>query len=132
MFKKVLTIVVSGLLMQAFCVQPISAASKEEKQARRTEKVRAGILKLGVGTDARVAIKLRDDVKLAGYISEANDGSFVVTDVKTRAASTVAYGDVTQVKGHNIGTGAKVAIGIGIGVGVTILVVWLILFNYRG
>lgn len=131
MFKKILTMMVAGLLMHAICVQPISAASKAEKQAQRTQEVRAGILKLGVGTDARVAIKLRSDVKLAGYITEAKDDSFVVTDLKTRAATTVAYGDVTQVKGHNIGTGAKVAIGIGIGVGVTILVLWLIFFNYQ-
>ncbi len=131
MFKKILTMVLAGLLIQAICVQPASATSKEEKQAGRTEKVRAGILRLGVGTDARVAIKLRDDVKLAGYVSETKDDSFVVTDLKTRAATTVAYGDVSQVKGHNIGTGAKVAIGIGIGVGLTILVLWLIFLNYQ-
>jgi len=131
MFKKILTMVLAGLLIQAVCVQPVSAASKEEKQAQRTEKVRAGILKLGVGTDARVAIKLRDDVKLAGYISEAKDESFVVTDMKTRTATTVAYGDVAQVKGHNIGTGAKIAIGIGIGVGATILVLYLYILTHE-
>jgi len=131
MFKKILTIAIAGLLGQAVCAQPASAASKAEKQVQRAEKVKAGILKLGVGTDARVAIKLRDDVKIAGYISEATDGSFVVTDLKTRASTTVPYGDVTQVKGHNLGTGAKVAIGIGIGVGLTILVVWLIFLNYQ-
>jgi hypothetical protein len=131
MFKKILTIAIAGLLIQAVCAQPASAASKAEKQVQRAEKVKAGILKLGVGTDARVAIKLRDDVKIAGYISEATDGSFVVTDLKTRASTTVPYGDVTQVKGHNLGTGAKIAIGIGIGVGLTILVIWLIFLNYQ-
>jgi hypothetical protein len=125
MFKKILTMVLAGLLIQAFCIQPASATSKEEKQAHRPEKVRASIVKLGVGTDARVAVKLRDDVKLAGYISETRDDSFVVTDLKTRAATTVAYGDVTQVKGHNISTGAKIAVGIGIGVGVTLLLLYL-------
>jgi hypothetical protein len=131
MFKKILSMTIAGLLIQTICVQSVSAASKEEKQAQRTEKVRTGILKLGVGTDARVAIKLRDDVKLAGYVAEAKDDSFVVTDLKTRAATSVAYADVAQVKGHNLGTGAKVAIGIGIGVGVTILVLWLIFLNYQ-
>src|SRR5262249_53458047 len=120
----------AGLLIQ-LCVQPTFAASKEEKQAQRIEKVKAGILKLGVGPDARVALKLRSDVKLAGYISEARDESFVVTDLKTRSSAAVAYGDVTQVKGHNLGTGAKIAIGIGIGVGVTILVLYLIFLNYQ-
>lgn len=125
MFKKILTIALAGFLTQAVCVQPVSAASKEQKQAQRVEKVRAGIEKLGVGTDARVAIKLRDHAKLAGYISETKADSFVVTDLKSRAATTVAYSDVTQVKGHNLGTGAKIAIGIGIGVGLTILVLFL-------
>ena len=123
MFKKILTMAVAGLLVQGLFAQPLSAASKEEKQAKRVERVRAGIARLGVGPDARVAIKLRD-VKLAGYVSEARDDSFVVTDLKTRAATTVAYGDVTQVKGHNLGTGVKIAIGIGIGVGVTLLVLF--------
>ena len=131
MFNKILTIVLAGLLIQAICTQPASATSKEEKQTRRTEEVRAGILKLGVGTGARVAIKLRDDVKLAGYISETKDDSFVVTDMKSRAATTVAYGDVAQVKGHNLGTGAKIAIGIGIGVGATILVLFLYIASHE-
>lgn len=130
MFKEILTMVLAGLLIQAICVQPASATSKEEKQALRTEKVRSGILRLGVGSDARVAIKLRDDVKLAGYISEAKDDSFVITDMKTRTATTVAYGDVSQVKGQNLGTGAKIAIGIGIGVGVTVLILFLIVLRY--
>jgi len=131
MFKKIFTMATAGLLIQMVCVQPAAATSKDDKQSQRTEKVRSGVLKLGVGTDARVSIKLRDDVKLAGYISEAKNDSFVVTDLKTRTATTVAYGDVAQVKGHNIGTGAKIAIGIGIGVGVTILVLWLIFLNYQ-
>lgn len=131
MFKKTLTIALAGLLIQALSVLPAAAASKEEKQAQRTEKVRAGILKLGVGTGARVAIKLPNDAKLAGYISEAKDDSFVVTDVKTSAATTVAYRDVTQVKGNNLGTGAKIAIGIGIGVGATILVLYLYVVTHE-
>ena len=128
MFKKILTMALAALLVHAaVCVQPASASSKEEKLAQRAERVRAGILKLGVGPDARVAIKVRDDVKLAGYISEVSDDSFVVTDLKTRAATAVAYCDVAQVKGQNISTGAKIAIGVAIGVGVTILLLYLYL-----
>lgn len=130
MTKRILTMMFALLFIQGFCVHAASAASKEERQAQRAEKVRSGILKLGVGRDARVALKLRNDVKLAGYISEAKDDSFVVTDSKTRAATTVAYGDVTQVRGNNLATGAKIAIGIGIGVGLTILVLYLIVLHY--
>lgn len=124
MVKETFTIMLAGLLL-LYCVHPASAMSKAEKQAQRTEEVKSGILKLGVGTDTRVTIKLRDHAKLVGYITEAKDESFIVTDPKTRAATTVAYGDVTQVKGNNLGTGAKIAIGIGIGVGVTLLVLFL-------
>ena len=126
MFKKILTIVIAALLVTAAYVQPASASSKEERQAQRTEKVRAGIEKLGVGPQARVAIKLRSDVKLAGYVSKVKDGSFVVTDVKTKEATTVAYGDVSQIKGHNLSTGAKIGIGMAIGAGITLL--WLYLY----
>ncbi|MFY9556044.1 MAG: hypothetical protein WAV20_09050 [Blastocatellia bacterium] len=131
MLKKTLTMVLAGLLIQAFCVQAASARSNAEKQAKQTEKVRAGIMKLGVGQDSRVAIKLRDNVKLAGYISESNADSFVVTDPKTRTATPVAYGDVTQVKGRNLGTGAAISIGIGIGVGLTILFLYLVYLSYE-
>lgn len=125
MFKKIVATLLTGLLMQTLCLRTASAASKEEKQAQRVEKVRSGILKLGVGTDARVSVKLRDKVKLAGYISSANDDSFVITSVKTGAATTVAYPDVTQVKGNNLSTGASIAIGIAIGVGGTLLLLLL-------
>jgi hypothetical protein len=124
MFKRILAVVLAGFFFQLVCMPPAFAASKAERQAQRAEKVKAGIAKLGVGTDARVAIKLRDDVKLAGYISEAKPDSFVVTDVKNGSATSVAYADVTQIKGHHLGTGAKIAIGIGIGVGATLLILF--------
>jgi hypothetical protein len=131
MFKKISTIVLAGLLINAFCVQPAFASSKEEKLAQRTEKVRAGVLKLGVGPDARVAVKLCSNVKLAGYISELNDESFVVTDVKTKGTTAVTYGDVAQIKGHNLSTGAKIGIGIAIGAGLTILVLYLYVLTHE-
>jgi hypothetical protein len=45
--------------------------------------------------------------------------------------TTVAYSDVAQIKGHNLGTGAKIAIGIGIGVGLTILFFYIIYLSYQ-
>ena len=125
MFKRIIAAVLTGLLIQTLCLGTASATSKEEKQAQRVEKVRAGILKLGVGPDARVALKLRDNAKLAGCVSSSNSDSFVVTSLKTGDSATVAYHDVTQVKGNNLGTGASIAIGIAIGVGATLLLLFL-------
>ena len=124
MLKKVLSLVAIVALFHAgFCVQTASARSKAEKQARFAERVKAGIVQLGVGEESYVTVKLRDKTKLAGYISEAREESFVVTDLRTSEAATVAYADVKKVKGHNLSTGAKVAIGAGIVVGVVMLIV---------
>jgi len=121
MVKRTITTAIAVLLIQTFCVLKASASTKEEKQAQRVEKLRSDIFKLGVGRDARVVLKLRDNAKLTGYISSANDDSFVVTSLKTGNSSTVAYNDVTQVKGSNLSTGASIAIGIAIGVAATLL-----------
>src|SRR5262245_50552294 len=124
MLKRIIATAIAVMLIQTVCLLKASASTKEEKQAQRAEKVRSAILKLGVGPDARVALKLRDNAKLAGYISSANDDSFVVS-LKTGNSATVAYNDVTQVKGNNLGTGASIAIGIAIGVGATLLILFL-------
>ena len=119
MLKKYLTLALAVLMFQAiFCVQPLSAGAPADKQ----EKVKAGISKLGVGKEALVEVKLRDKTKLAGYISAVEEDSFVVSDAKTGDATTISYSNVTQVKGHNLSTGAKIAIGIGIGVGIVLIV----------
>ncbi len=90
--------------------------------------MKARIVQLGVGEESYVTVKLRDKTKLAGYISEAREESFVVTDLRTSEATTVAYADVKKVKGHNLSTGAKVAIGVGIAVAVWVIIAFT-LFN---
>jgi hypothetical protein len=61
MLKKSVSLIVAALLLNAVvCVQSASAESKEEKQARFTEKVKTGINKLGASKDSIVEVKLRD------------------------------------------------------------------------
>ena len=123
MLKKSLALALAVLMLQVMIsVQTASAGPVVDKQEKLAGKVKEGISKLGIGKDARVAVKLRDKTILAGYISEANEDSFVVSNAETGNATTVAYTNVTQVKGHNLSTGAKIAIGIAIGVGVTLIV----------
>ncbi|HST22360.1 MAG TPA: hypothetical protein VLR90_14650 [Blastocatellia bacterium] len=126
--KKFLSLLLAGLLIQLICVQSASANPMADKQTRLAEKVKEGVSKLGLGQDARVELRLRDKTKLAGYISEVKEDSFVVSDAKTGDATTISYSNVTQVKGHNLSTGAKIAIGIGIGVGI-VLIVFAIYLN---
>ena len=129
MFQKVCSVILSALLLQAAAV-PALAGTKAEKEARRAEKVRTQLAKLGTGTDARVKLELRDKTKLEGFISEAGADSFVVTDAAGKS-TTVAYPQVKKAQGHNLSTGAKIGIGIGIGVGVTLLILWLYIVTHE-
>ena len=95
MLKTVTAFSVVFALLITIALPSVSAKSASEKQVRFTEKVKAGIFKLGTGPQARVEVKLRDKTKLSGYISEANETSFVVTDAngaKVPRAVVVASG----------------------------------------
>jgi hypothetical protein len=111
MLKKCLSLVLVGLLLNLICVSTASA-SVPEKEIQFIEKVRAGVAKLGTGTQSRVEVKLRDGRKLKGYIGEIGDDHFVVMDSKDGVAVPVAYPQVKQVKGNNLSTGVKIAIGV--------------------
>lgn len=105
---------VLALSLLHFGSAPCIANSEIEKQAQYAAKVRQSVLKLGVGRDARIAVKLRDKTQLVGFVSEAGESSFVVTNMKSGTSIVVAYPNVTRVKGHNLSTGAKIAIGAAI------------------
>jgi hypothetical protein len=125
MFKKVCSLVLAGLMLQAAAI-PAFAATSAEKEAKRAEKVRTQLAKLGTGSDARIKLILRDKTKLAGFVSEAGASTFAVTD-RAGKTTTVEYGQVSKAQGNNLSTGAKIAIGIGVGAGVTLLIflIWL-------
>jgi len=82
-------------------------------------------LKLGVGRDARIDVKLRDKSRLSGFISQSGPDSVGIAGEATGAITSVAYADVAQVKGHNLSTGAKIGIGIAIGFAVVALIIYL-------
>lgn len=120
MVKRLLTLSLAALLFQPLALtQSVAAGTKAEK-------IKSSILKLGTGTDVRVNVGLRGKQKLSGYLAAVGDDSFTIVDVKTGVATEVPYPGVTQIKGHNLSTGAKIAIGVGIGVGVVLLVIYLV------
>ena len=118
MFRKVLSFVLVALVLNAVWVSPAYANQGQDKDARLIEKVKENIRKLGIGTEARVEVKLLDNRKLKGYIKEVGEDSFVVVDEKTGAVTTVDYSKVKQVKGRNRLTAAKVGLTIGKGVAI--------------
>jgi hypothetical protein len=117
---------IGSLLLMVISVPPAVAQSKAENEAAHTAKVKAAIAKLGTGPDAKIKVKLRDKTKLSGYVSQANDDAFVITNPKTGASSTVPYLEVAQAQGENLPLGAKIAITAGIVAGAFLLMMFLI------
>jgi hypothetical protein len=112
MIRKTFALILSAILLStAFGLKTIQAQTG--KDAQLAGETRAKVQKLGLGRDARVEVKLRDTTKLKGYISEAGQDSFTVTDSKTGAAQSIAYLDVAQVKkpGSGLSTRGWVIIG---------------------
>jgi len=101
--------------------QTLAASLGPEKESSLSERVKAGVARLGVGPEAKVKVKLKDKTKLSGYVSEVGDDYFVVTDPQTGRASTVAYPDVTQVQGNNLTTKVKIIIAASVIAGVIIV-----------
>jgi preprotein translocase subunit SecF len=123
-FLSFVSLVLLGHLM--ICVQPAYANSKAEEQLRFAEKVKASIAKLGVGQEARVTVTLKDKTKIAGYVSEAKEDHFVITDSGTGTSTSVTYSSVSQASGRNLSTGAKIAIAIGLIVLIVIIPILLL------
>ena len=124
MFRKLATLLLVALVINLTGVRLAYAESKEEKQARFAEKIKTSVLKLGTGDSTRVKVKLRDQAKLEGYISDAGAETFTVTNRKTGVATTVAYAQVKGVQGNNLSTGAKIAIGVGIAATIIFIILW--------
>ncbi len=128
MFKKVVTLVLVGLILNTAVVKAAHADSKEALD-RSTAKMKEKVRKLGTGPEARIEVKLQDKRKLKGYVKEAGEESFVVVDQKTGSATIIAYAQVKQVKTSSCLTAGKVALGVakgaaivgGIALGFTLL-----------
>jgi hypothetical protein len=112
MFKKSLTFILTVLVFNLFLSGVAFAASKEEKAAKLAVKVKAGVEKLGSGTDAKVEIKLYDKTKLKGYIDQIGENSFSVTDSTSGSTTEVPYRNVKQIKGNNLTVGSAIIIGV--------------------
>ena len=124
MLRKILSLFLTVALI-GFASGPARAETKEEKAAAFTQKVKAGIVRLGTGTEAHVEIKLRDKTKLKGWISETSETGFVVMEARSGKPVSVAYPEVTQVRGHYGHYGTRLLIATAVTLLVTVLVIVL-------
>lgn len=112
MLKKTFLVILVGLLFNFVCPAKVQASPKSD--AKFAAKVKSEITKLGIGTDARIKVKLFDGTKLKGYVSAVNEDSFTVVNDKTNIATQILYPQAKQVKGKNNLNGAQIAIGIAV------------------
>lgn len=119
--RKLLSMVVIGLLVSMASGSQALARSSGQDEAKALEKIKAKIAKLGVGEKARAQIKLRNGQKIKGYVSSAGPDDFAFTERDSGKTATVAYTDVIEVKKPGgLSKGAKIAIVAGIGAGVVV------------
>src|SRR5258705_1187468 len=112
MFRHTFTIMLSGLLLlSAFGFQGAGGQSLFDQQAN--EKIRTKVLKMGVGVNAHVQVKLIDNTQLNGYISAADQDSFTVVQRGTGSSKTVSYADTQSVKKAGSGVSAKTLLILG-------------------
>jgi short subunit dehydrogenase-like uncharacterized protein len=118
MLKKLFSIGVVVLLFHAGNSLLIHDARANQNDAA-SDKVKASVAKRGTGPKAKVKVKLKDQTKLKGYISNASGDSFTLSDSKTGQTRTLAYSDVAEVKKQGgLSLAAKIGIGVGAGIGV--------------
>jgi len=130
MFKRILSFMLIVLLLNVIGVSPAYAAGvKQEKGERKAEKIKASILKLGTGKEARVAVRLKNRSIVEGYVSEASDKTFVVVAEKSGIITTIPYLQVNKLvsgKGVRIAKDAAKGVAIFAGfIGGLLLIVYL-------
>ncbi len=111
--KKIISLTLVVLLMQLSFVHSTYAGTKEEKLA---EKLKTEISKLGTGSGAKIKIKLKDGIKIKGYVTEVSENGFVVMNSETNKTVPVSYSQVKQAKGNNLSSGVIILIGVGVAI----------------
>jgi hypothetical protein len=97
MFRRTFAMMLSAMvLLTALGFQRVGAQVTDIDQA--SEKIRTKIQKIGVGGNARVEVKLRDNSQLKGHISDAGLDSYTLIDSKTGSSKTISYADTSTVK----------------------------------
>ena len=122
MTKRCLSLILVGFLLSLVAGGQALARVPGKDQTPPVEKTKAKIAKLGVGEKARAEIKLRDGKTIKGYVSNAGTDDFRFTDRKTGQATTIAYGDVVEVKKPGLSKLTKIVIVAGIGIVVVALI----------
>jgi hypothetical protein len=124
MLKRLFSIGLVVLLIHAGSSLLIPGIAQAGQGDAATDKIKSTVARRGTGPKAKVTVKLKDQTKLKGYISQSGNDSFSVTDSRTGQVRSLAYTDVTEVKKQGgMSLAAKIGIGVGIAVGALAILV---------
>jgi hypothetical protein len=126
--KKILTLALTLLLVQAQTGAVALAAVQSAKDAQTPDEVKVLVNRAGIGEKARVTLRLKDGTKRKGYVSEHRDNDFVLRDRKTDTPSTLAYADVSKISiDHGHSTARNTTLGVVIGVSAVLVVLGVLI-----
>lgn len=112
MIKKYLGIALACLLMLTANSVLISAQNQTDKTASLIAKVKTSVSKRGTGENKRVKVIMLSGTELKGYISQAGEDSFELTDSKTKQSRSIFYRDVRKVRGNGLSKTAIISLGV--------------------
>lgn len=95
--RRVYVAVATSLIVSIALVSPANGTGTKPSSEKRTRDL---IAKIGIGEKAQVKVKLVDNRTVEGYVSEANDEFFVVTD-KNGNKELIRYRQVQTAKPKN-------------------------------
>jgi len=127
--RRYLALVLTGSLFLFFPGHVLARLQKDD--ALTVEKIKTKITRLGVGEKARAQIKLRNGQKIKGYVNNASEDNFSLTDRKSGQTTTIAYADVVDVKKPGMTKRTKIIIGVTIGVVATAAILaWAVTHSF--
>ena len=133
MIKKYLSIALICWILVTANSMLISAQSQADKTASSIAKVKAAVLKRKTRKNKRVKVIMLNGTDLKGYISQAGQDSFELTDSKTKQSSSIFYRDVKKVRGNGLSKTAIISLGgIGAAAAVVLYIVLAPICNEGG
>jgi hypothetical protein len=101
---------------------PTEVQEKKQLEGETAAQAKSEVQKRGAGERSRVRVTLRNKTEVKGYISQIDAATFQVTDRKSGHVTTIAYQDITKIRGSGMSIGAKIAIGAGVVAGVVVAI----------
>jgi uncharacterized membrane protein len=133
MITKWLSFTLTCLLLVTANFTLISAQTQTDKTASSIAKVKTAVLKRQTGDNKRVKVIMLNGSELKGYISQAGEDSFELTDSKTKQSNSIFYRDVKKVRGNGLSKTAIISLGaVGAAVAVVLYVVLAPICNEGG